>query len=371
MTLSYENILDNQSPGKGVKSDTIAQALDEVYSKTAVGNLSSAISDTFYGLNHRKQPNSVPVNKDEHGLTFFTRPRMNMTKNNLRQVRQFVPMLTTNSVSIPRAIRAMLDTDSDFEGHGSPLIDPFQAFIPILTNQLISISGWPDVVAPTYTSKPGIYKEAYSHVDGVTQNYETYTLQANFRNIQGDPITALFLTWVHYASLVFQGIVVPYPDMIIENEIDYQTRIYRLILDPSRRFVQKIGACGAAYPYSVPIGSAFNVDAEQPYSRANDQISISFQAIGAMYQDDILIDEFNRTVIQRNNNMGGATDDARYTAGMVKIEPEMYSTFNNMGYPRINPNTYELEWWISRSDYQEMLSGTDEGFEDFTYVKTE
>lgn len=350
MELRYDDLLIPDG-----RSDQIRQALDDVYSKTAVGNLSTAISDTFYGLNHRKQPNSIPVNKDDHGLTFFTRPRLNMTRDNLRQERTFVPMLTSNATSIPRAIRALLDTDSRLEGHGSPLVDPHQAFIPILTNQLITLSGWPDVVAPTYTSKPGVYKEAFSHVDGVTKNYEVFSLQANFRNIQGDPITALFLTWVHYASLVYQGIMVPYPDMIVENEIDYQTRIYRLVLDPSRRFVQKIGACGAAYPYSVPLGTAFNIDAEQPYSRANEQISISFQAIGAQYQDDILIDEFNKTVIMHNSDMGGERDEDRVRNGLKKIEPELYNTFNHMGYPRINPNTYELEWWMWKNEYDEML----------------
>lgn len=360
MTLKYEDLLipDGQS-------DVIKKALDEVYSKTAVGNLSTAISDTFYGINHRKLPNPIPINKDDNGLTFFTRPRMNMTRDNLRQVRQFVPMLTSDAATIPRAIRALLDTDSRIEGHTSPLVDPHQAFIPILTNQLITLSGWPDVVAPVYTSKPGPYKEAFSHVDGVTFNYEVFSLQADFRNIQGDPITALFLTWVHYASLVFQGIIVPYPDMVIENEIDYQTRIYRLILDPSRRFVQKIGACGAAFPFSAPMGTAFNISADQPYTRANEQISISFQAIGAMYQDDILVDEFNKTVIAQNSDMGGSDSD-RVTNGLKKIEVSLQKTFNHFGYPLINPNTYELEWWIWKQEYDEMLgSAADVPDDDF------
>lgn len=358
MSLKYEDLLIPEG-----QSDVIKRALDDVYSRTAVGNLSTAISDTFYGINHRKLPNSIPINKDDHGLTFFTRPRLNLTTDNLRQVRQFVPMLTNNATSIPRAIRALLDTDSELEGHSSPLIDPYQAFIPILTNNLITISGWPDIVAPIYTSKPGIYKEAHSHIDGVTFNYEAFSLQANFRNIQGDPITALFLTWVHYASLVFQGIVVPYPDMIIENEIDYQTRIYRLVLDPGRRFVQKIGACGAAFPFSVPMGTAFNVDTDQPYSRSNEQISISFQALGAMYQDDILVDEFNKTVSYQNTDMGG-TDEERIANGLKKIEPGLYKTFNHFGYPRINPDTYELEWWMWKREYDELLGSAAETAED-------
>lgn len=352
-TLKYSDLLTPDGTSSVVKN-----ALDDVFANTAVGTLSTSISDTFFGINHRQQPNSVPINRDYHGLTFFTRPRMNMTLENLRQFRPFAPLLTTQAASIPRAIRSMLDTDAPLANppHTSPLMDDLQAFIPILTNQLITISGFPDVVAPTFTSKPGVYKEAFSMVDGVTLNYETYDVTANFRNIAGDPITALFLTWVHYASLVFQGILVPYPDMILENEIDYQTRIYRLILDPSRRFVQKIAACGAAFPFTVPIGAAFNVDTDAPINRANDQISVTFRCTGAIYQDDILIDEFNRTVIGKNSNMGGSDTDRQNN--LTKLQPAVYNLFNHFGYPRINTTSYELEWWIPTDQYNEMLGSS-------------
>ena len=347
MGLKYTDLL-----ASGGSSSAIREELESVYMRGGIGSIESAISNSFRGINHRQQPNSIPVNKDYHGLAFFTRPRMNMTTDNLRQVRQFVPLLTTNPTSIPRAIRSLLDTDSPLHGHTSPLTDDHQAFIPILTNQLTSMSGWPDVVAQTYTSKPGAYKEAFSIVDGVTFNYETYDIQANFRNIQGDPITALLLTWVHYASLVFQGLLVPYPDMIIENRIDYQTRIYRLILDPSKRFVQKIAACGAAFPISSPIGGAFNFETDSVINRTNEQISVSFRAVGAMYQDDILIDEFNRTVIMHNSDMADQYREREF----VKLTPATALLFNNLGYPRIDPNTNELEWWVRKDDYNELMS---------------
>lgn len=348
MSLKYEDLLIPEGT-----SQRIRESLDNLLSTTAMGSVSSAISDTFYGLNHRQQPNSIPINKDYFGLTFFTRPRMNMTTANLRQVRQFAPLLTNNNASIPRAIRAYLDTDSRKNGHSSPVIDDNQAFIPILTNQLISMAGWPDLRLPTHTADPGLYQETFSLADGITFNYERFDLTANFRNIQGDPITTLFLYWCHYASLVFQGILVPYPEEIIDNRIDYQTRIYRLILDPSRKFVQKIAACGAAFPIDVPIGAAFNFESDQPINRANDQIRVTFNCIGAMYQDDILIDEFNRTVAMHNSNMDG--DENFRKQNMVKLSAEYFNIFNFKGYPYINPDTYELEWWVTIADYQEIL----------------
>lgn len=348
MSLTYEDL---QIPDG--RSEVIRDALDSVLAATGSGPLSTAISDTFYGLNHRKQPNAIPINRDDYGLTFFTRPRLNLTSNNLRQIRQFTPMLSTNSLSLPRAIRAMLDTDCRIHGHTSPVVDEYQAFIPILTNQLISMSGWPDVIAPVFTSKPGVYKESYSHVDGITNNYESYSLRATFRNLQGDPITALFLTWVHYSSLVFQGLIVPYPDMIIENEIDYQTRIYRLVLDPSRRFIQKIAATAASFPVDVPIAASFNFETDTPLNQANAQISVNFQTTGAMYQDPILIDEFNKTVIMHNSDMGGT--DADRQQNYVLLQPDLYNVFNHRGYPRIHPDTWELQWWIRREEYDEIV----------------
>lgn len=349
MPLSYEDIAIPDG-----SSEKIRTALDTYYSNSPVGTISTAMSDTFRGLNHRQQPNSVPINRDLYGLTFFTRPRMNMTDTNLRQDRLFSPMLTTNDQTIPRAIRAMLDTNARLHGHSSSLIDEYQAFIPILTNQLISISGWPDVIAPTYTAKPGPYQETFSMVDGVTKNYTSYDVRANFRNIQGDPITALFLTWVHYASLVYQGILLPYPDALIENEIDYMTRIWRVVLDPSRRFVQKIACCGAAFPIDAPIGNAFNFESDKPINQGNDQISVTFRCVGAWYQDPILIDIFNKTVIMHNTDMGGDDDDRE--ANFVKLDPVYQQLFNHMGYPRINPDTYELEWWVTKDDYDEMVT---------------
>jgi hypothetical protein len=339
----------------------ISNALDNLASNSAIGTISTAISDTFRGLNHRQTPTSIPINRDYHGLTFFTRPWMNMTTQNLRQVRQFTPMLSSNDLTIPRAIRAMLDVDCERNHpgnptHGSRLINNSQAFIAILSNQLTGISGWPDLVLETYDSRPGQYKEAFSMGDGVVEYYGLYDIRATFRSIPGDPITALFLYWIFYISKVYRGELVPYPDALIENEIDYMTRIYRLVLDPSRRFVQKIAACGAAFPIDTPIGNAFNFESESgPINRANDSITVGFRCIGAMYQDDILIDEFNRTVVRQNNLMNG-TDSDREDNGLFKLGYQYLALFNHMGYPRINPDTYELEWWVERTTYDNMVA---------------
>lgn len=340
--------------------------LEDVLDRTPMGNPSKAIGETIFGLNHRSLANSIPINKDYYGLAFFTKPDLRLTKDNIARERIFAPLLTERANSLPRAIRAMLDwrhNDHGEDSYPSPLVDPKQIFIPLLTNQLISMGGWQDVELPTFTSEAGVYGEAVSYADGVASIYRTYDITANFRNIPGDPITSMFLYWIQYASKVYEGKLVPYADNIVENTIDYQTRIWRIVLDSTKRWVQKIGCTGASFPTSVSVGQNYNYEIDQPINR-NDQISIQFRSIGAEYVDDILILDFNRTVILGNGDMA---DDKRDGSGLVKVGYEYIYLFNHMGYPRINPHTYELEWWVYNSDFKRRVQIADgeEGLADF------
>lgn len=333
-----------------------SKAGDEIgkfYASSPAGAISTALGDTFYGINHRQTPNPLPINKDHYGMTFFTRPLMNMTTGNLRAVRQMIPLLNTNARSIPRIIRLLFDKNlNKHESLDSPFVDNQQAFIPFLTDTLLSISGWPDIEAPMFNSPEGAYKESYSFVDGLTLNYTTYNIQASFRNVYGDPVTSFFYYWLHYMSFVYQGLLVPYPNFMLENEIDYQTRIYRLVLDVNKNRVTKIAACGAAFPYAVSIGAAFNFESDRPLNPSNDQITVPFKCMGAIYQDDILLHEFNKTVQYFNTNMKDSIRSKSYQ----KIPTEYLVLFNHRGYPRIDPNTYELEWWIDKETYKMVLS---------------
>jgi hypothetical protein len=330
--------------------------LNDVFKSTPMGAIDNSIGNAFYGINHRQQPSAVPINKDSFGLTFFTRPQLNLSTPNIRSDRRFIPLLTNLDTSIQRIIRCYLDPRLNNVGNASEkefsckFVDNKNAFIPLLTNHLNSCSGWPDIALDTYTSKPGAYKEVYSQVDSVSDIYSAYDITATFRNMVADPITSMFFIWTLYQSLVFQGILVPYPDFIIKNEIDYNTRIYRLVLDPTRKYIQKIGCCGAAYPVGVPMGAAFNFENDKPINMSNNEIQITFKCLGACYQDDIIIHEFNKTVGIFNSDMREST-----YKGMKKIPLEALNSFNNRGYPRINIDTYELEWYVSQEDYKNTM----------------
>lgn len=317
-----------------------------------MGSLETSIGSAFFGYDHEGTGNPVPSNSELYGMTFFTRPRLNLTYDNVKLVRMLTPMLNNNDLSIPRAVRAYLDPVGSKEIYKSRLVDPLNAFIPILANTLESLTGWPDPYLDVYTTKAGMYREQFSMSDGFTTMYEAYSLNAGFKNIINDPISMLFQYWTTYAQLVREGEMDPYPSSILENEIDYNTRIYRLILDPSRRFVMRIGACGAAFPKSINLGSAYNFKADTPFNLDLNSISVEFQMLGAMYQDPILVYEFNETVCIFNPAM---RDEYRDTY-MVKLDLRQRRIFNFQGYPRINRKNMELEWYVTKQVYVDTMN---------------
>ena len=331
-------------------------SLDDLYTSLNIGSIERASANNLYGINHRSIPTVVPSNKDRYGLTFFVRPQLNMSQDNIRNIRYFYSMLSENMTSVQAYVRSVLDPrigtgvtfgKTTYPPRVCPLVDNENAFIPILTNNLNSISGWPDLVTPAYVSEPGMYKEVYSQVDGMTKNYESFDIDATFRNVRGDPIIMMFYVWCHYMSLVFEGKLVPYFDYMAENTIDYNTRIYRLVTDSTHMYVTKIAATGYAFPISVNLSSFFDYNHETPFNDQNKEITVRFRCGGAEYLDDVLIYEFNETVCIFNSSM---TEKNREN-NMVKVPPSLLTLFNNRGYPRINYNTYELEWWVPKDLY--------------------
>lgn len=330
--------------------------IDKTSRRSGYGEFSSIATKAFWGINHRGFGNPIPGNKDQFGLTFFTRPRLNLSYDNIAQVRAMMKLGSNNPLSVPRAVRAWLDPVGARSTRGSssatPLVDPLNPFISILTNNLISISGWPDPIVDTYTSNPGLRKEEWSMADGSYRILSTYELTATFKNIIGDPITMLFDAWCYYQSLVYEGKFIPRLESIINNRVDYQTRIYRLVLDSTRTRVEKIAACGAAFPTNTTMGAHFNYATDAPYNVDNDQISINFKCMGADYLDPISIKEFNEVNFIYNRDLRRMDDRMRF---FKKLNRDEKLFFNYEGYPLINEKTHELEIWVPIGRYREVI----------------
>ena len=331
-------------------------SLDDLFQSMPLGSIDQAQGNNIYGINHRQVPGVLPQNRDTYGLTFFTRPQLNLQSNNIRNTRILYNLLNTNNKSIQACTKALLDPRL-INGYGKgasrvppyicPIVDPLNCFIPVLTNNLISITGWSDIALDSFTSKEGLYKETYSQVDSLARNYTVYEVDATFRNTKGDLIFSLIFVWLHYMSMVYEGLLLPYPDFLTENEIDYNTRIYRLILDQQKQVVTKIVAADVAYPITLQAGQFFDFNVEKPYNDQNKEINVRFKCMGYEPMDGVLIYEFNKCVEQFNPNMENGFRDNN----MIKLTSLNASMFNNRGYPRINPNNYKLEWYVDKLFY--------------------
>lgn len=348
-----------------------------IFESTSVGSIDKALGLAMFGISNTKAPPNLPMNKDKKGYVFFTRPQLNLQDFNIANFRKFYPLLNDNPTSIQRQIRCLLDprlqwplTILDIPGETkfsskalmkkigynpdpieSPFVDPLNPFISILTNTCESMSGFPDVALNTFSSKPGMHKQSYVQFDDIAKTSETIDIECTFKNIISDPITWLFYVWTWYGSLVFDGTLMPYMDYVGENWIDYQTRIWRLVMDPSDTVVTKIAATGPSIPISMPLGSFFDFDNETPYNTQNKSLSVRFRCMGVETLDEILVDDFNRTSMMFNENFRPENK----MGTMVKVPAVYRMQFSGLAYPYINPDNYHLEWWTQKETYERVI----------------
>lgn len=314
--------------------------------------------DLLGGYNRTRQGSAVPANTDMQGLTFFTRPNLNLSYNNIIAYRQLSMLASSDPRSYSRIIRRMLWPDSyRYEaGKENTIFDNRQAFMPLFSNSLTNMSGWPDLTLHAYSTNEGLAKETWMMNDTIAEINGRFDLDCTFENAMGDPISMAAFAWLLYIGGVYLGTkIAPTGYSRVQNEIDYMTRIYRFVTDWSGRYIHKWAACGAAFPVGLSMGTAFNYSREQAYNDANKSVQLTFACTVAEYNDPITLWEFNKLVVMFNGDMA----DDRRKKNMVKIEPEHRKLFNYKGFPYINMyNSNELEWWVYRDEHETILKGS-------------
>lgn len=335
----------------------IDDQINQILQNNGMSIKNHSLVDSYRSLNIIGRNANIPVNRENHGYTFFTRPALNLSDANILNDRGLSMLMSEGSDSISRAIRCMLDYQlSARQDLHSDVIDQYNPFMPILSNNLISLTGWRDYTTQTTSTPSGIYRESMSLVDDTPYDYEEYDLTANFRNITGDPITSIAYIWTRYMKLLKIGAIMSYPDFIALNEMEYFTRIYRIVTDVSRQKVLRVVTSGASFPINAPIGDIMNFAGdgnETPFTTAENQIAINFRCTGTIYQDWKSIYDFNWLVQTFNRNM---RDDYR-SNNMVKLRPEELALFSRSikVYPLIDVGTMDLNWFVYKETYQAMV----------------
>lgn len=373
----------------------IVSSVDYALRIAGRGGRSTINSELTHGFDLTGNGQMTPKSHTNNGMVFFTRPMLNLTYDNLSEARELYIYRDAPELSWPRAARVYLDPISQisnvvkmadgrtFSPHNqidTRLVDPLNPFICTLTNNLISLSGWPDMRLDTYVREKGLRNDQWMMADGIADVNDGFSLNANFTNNEGGNIYHLFYLWVKYMSNIRYNMH-PYPMMIAKRRIDYQTRIYNFNLDSTKRYIVDWATTGVSQPTNVPAGAIHDYDREKQVKDQLDAISIEFQCLGAMYNDLTSLYEFNKLVGWFNPDLrtyevgqshrNSLTDfEASYTSDFedlvpignrggtkryIKLREHEKLLGNYHAYPLVNLVTKELEWWMKAEDYRQYV----------------
>ena len=344
--------------GKGYINPYSVPAIWESLGKS---DPSKIITNKTYGIDFTGYSMALPPQLSRQGFVFMTRPQLNMGKYNLRRNRKYLNLLNKNPKSIGSWIRNTLDPrlgrrmkenkaqnffGETYDHNTCPLVDERNAFIPIITNSIKTVSGFPDKIVGKYVSQPNRFKSVYQQVDSVTNLKEPVTIDITAQNTTGDLIYHLLDVWSDYTMDVYQDNLQPYGDMELQNEKDYETRLFRIILDHSGRYLERISALYPGFNEGSSQGGFYDFNRDKPFIEGAKEISFRLSCPGIEYNDPILISSFNRIVVSFNRDMSSTHRNRVMT--LVPDAGNAVGT-NYRAYPRINPNTLAFEWWTYRN----------------------
>lgn len=322
---------------------------DFVMQQMHVENLDTTLGSSLYGFNGNMEKRFIHQNKVNMGYTFFTRPQLNLSPHNIRYSRQLYGFLgSEHNMDMSTFVKHTLDPRlaGTAAAAGVDIINNRQAFIPIMSNALNSMTGAPDLELPSFTSEEGRMNETYTMPDGHLNIFSSVDLSATFANISGDPILNLLHTWTMAISLMTQGIIRPYVDFITENERCYDTRIFRFTLDASGDYITNYAATGPGFVDGIGIGSTFDYNRESTFNEGLNEHNVRFKMAGIEYRDPILLYEFNKIGEIFNPMLGDEYREEK----MFKVPKNILHLVHAIAYPRIDLDTMAMEFWIEQTD---------------------
>lgn len=326
-------------------------SIDGFLSNDSTGSFERALGNMFHGFNHS---NVKPYLENDTGTkekVYIVRPQLNMSATNLRNDRTLTNLITKESDNIQSYIRHTLDprlmfSNSKYDQKNTPsFMDSLNPFIVLLSNANRTVAGFPDRTLPRYLSKPGVRGEQISAPDGVFKTYGVYELDMVFDKIKGNPVDKLLMVWSLYMGLSVEGMVSPYMKEDIDRTTNFDSRIYRINLDTTDTFVTGIASMGKLFPIVDNIGKEFDRERDRVRDKGT-TTSFKFSASDPEYDDPILYKEFNETTAQFNPDIRNMLNGEAHS--LFKLERGIKEKYNFTGYPIINLDTMELEYWISK-----------------------
>ena len=142
----------------------LATLMELLYRYTGQGSLINQ-TELFFSRLDRYGTNTLPGNVEHAGLTFFTRPKLPLTRGNLQQCPALIGLDSTDPRTFAFAIRMWLDTKMSKSAAWikkaleCPFFDNKSAINIPLSNACVAQSGWPDPFVQTFTTTGGFFQE--------------------------------------------------------------------------------------------------------------------------------------------------------------------------------------------------------------------
>lgn len=348
----YDDILKLVSDREGMTEQY--QVIDNIARAVGAGAEYSRFAEVFYGLNRLPNLPGAPAHREMQGLVLFTRPHLNLSYDNIASVRTLSHLLTQDPTTYQFAVRMLLDhLTQKLSPVKTPLVDENFPYLTLLSNNCITMSPPPDIGVNVYSSPEGMMKEVWIMNDSIAEHNGRYDLTCTFNNMKGNALIMLFHAWLLYIGHIRVGPMRPHQIQVEMDEMDYFTRIERIKLDVSGRYVEQWFHTGAAMPTNISIGSGFAFNRMEPMEMENKEFSVQFACVGAVYNDPIQLFEFNIRIQRWNPRMSPDVRNNYY----IKVPFAYRAATNYYGYPWINLATMELEWWIEKDVFTNLIKG--------------
>jgi len=348
------------TPVYRLDDSTYDDLMNSVTESLAIGSgrgSNQYVTQTLLSKHDRFGQCAVQINAEMVGLTFFTKPRLNMSTQSIRQDPTLAMLDTLDPLSWMFSLRCNLDTQfaarKDIASIASscPWFNDTTPFNVPMSNLLVGVSGWPDFNVEYETTQSGYYSEDMTLVRGSDWGRRTYDLSCTFRDIQGGYLMAYFYYWLIAMTLQMDGTIVAYGEDRDANRLNYTISIYRFVMDPSMRTITKWAKATGCFPVSIPIGDVFNFGPGDSFIHTSQQFTIPFKANNIRYMDPRHLAAFN-TLVKRYAGDNVADGDNR-------VKTSVTAAHNFAGVPWIDLTTGSNELMFL-AEPEELIDPTQE-----------
>lgn len=309
-----------------------------------------------------KGPAMMPMADNTIGLSLVTRPQLNLTDDNISRSEKLASLMGASQYSMGAYVRGMLD--ERWAAAFQPLyLNNKIPFITCLTEYLKTSTGFSDLELRIDISDPGLREQVYQRVASKLEENGSFSMTQTYYNPKPSVIQSLFQVWEDYISEVVSGDrqCGPRDIYLMGNRVDYDCRIYHLIMNKDSQFLEHIFATVQSIPVTYPAGSIANIDntATSLRGEGQDDFSVRFSSVGMRMDEFGLIQAFNEHSFAYNPGLKPESRNRLYR----ELDSTEYVEYNYGAYPLLLPRINDvagkgglatgrtgikLTWWIEK-----------------------